>query len=1003
MVFRSRNPFLFTPWPVTAITSLVVAVVFVPLLIVHLIVPSAPSDPIAVRGVNSSEALEDLQFLTNGFHPYNSRRNDIIRNWLLGRITAILEDNNVNFSTVDRVARDTPFHQRRRLDAIPHVTIFDDNVSNVTFSAPGPSRAPGQSVYFEGTNIIVYIRGTEDDDADWWNFQDGEEFARRPKGIGGILVNAHYDSVSTGFGATDDGVGVVTILQLIKYFTTIGNAPRRGIVALLNNGEEDFLNGATAFTQHPISKFAHVFLNLEGAGAGGRATLFRSTDSEVTSFYGKSEHPFGSVFSADGFKRGLVRSQTDYVIFQGVLGLRGLDIAFMEPRARYHTDQDDVRHTSIDSLWHMLSASISTVQSLATDTSSIFDGPNDESRKDKLKLETGTGSEGVWFDLFGKKFAVVRLHTLFAISLTLLITAPLILIAIAILLHRNDKLYLFSSLAYKTIHPEDDPIALNGWKGFSRFPLALTVASSTVIGLAFLINKINPMIIYSSQYAVWSMMLCSWFSISWFLLSGADWARPSALHRAYAFLWIFVGEWIVLIAVAFSQDRMGIAGGYFVVFYFAAIFVATLITLLELFALPRKSDYANTIHEHSGFATPGSRCDSGSAVAHSLDEGHHHQRDSDAYHEGHEDANEATPLFLSHRRTTFARYRSGGDERSIEEIYHNTNLPYGFEQSWSGRLPKWAWLLQLIFAWPFPAILVGQIALLLTSAMAQTPADGNPALLVYVAIGLFSIMILTPLGPFIHRFTSHLPTLLFLIFLGTLVYNLLAFPFSSNNRLKVFFVQKIDLDTGINQVSLTGVQPYVRDIIDFIPSSGDQGIYCSKNESLKLGLSRCSWKGLAPKVVGDISGSSDTPYSDWLEFNMTRISGLNEAVFHLFGRNSRACKLVFDSPISDFRVDDSSLDKRFDTVPEEGSKEIRLWRRQWESPWNLTVRWPVPEGHSPGEDGISGRVVCLWSDDNENGLIPALDEVRRYVPDWVAISKLADGLVEGSKAFAITS
>src|SRR2546430_629013 len=139
-------------------------------------------------------------------------------------------------------------------------------------------------------------------------------------------------------------MGVITILQLIKYFTTSGNIPKKGIVTLLNNGEEDFLNGARAYTQHPISQFPHTFLNLEGAGAGGRATLFRSTDTEVTKYYANSPHPFGTVISGDGFKRRLIRSQTDYIVFDGVLGLRGLDVAFWEPRARYHTDQDDARH-----------------------------------------------------------------------------------------------------------------------------------------------------------------------------------------------------------------------------------------------------------------------------------------------------------------------------------------------------------------------------------------------------------------------------------------------------------------------------------------------------------------------------------------------------------------------------------------------------------------------------------------------------------------------------------
>ena len=144
-------------------------------------------------------------------------------------------------------------------------------ISNATFHRPGGS----PSVYFEGTNIIVYIRGSDDGNSDWWQNAGTSKRAKQKRGV---LVNAHYDSVSTGFGATDDGVGVVTILQLIKHYSKEGHQPKRGLVALLNNGEEDFLNGAYAFMRHPISKFPDTFLNLEGAGAGGRATLFRSVE-----------------------------------------------------------------------------------------------------------------------------------------------------------------------------------------------------------------------------------------------------------------------------------------------------------------------------------------------------------------------------------------------------------------------------------------------------------------------------------------------------------------------------------------------------------------------------------------------------------------------------------------------------------------------------------------------------------------------------------------------------
>jgi len=69
---------------------------------------------------------------------------------------------------------------------------------------------------------MVYIRGTEDEEGEWWH--DEYSYPMQSHGQGGVLVNAHYDSVSTGFGATDDGVGVVTVLQLIKFFSSRSRA-----------------------------------------------------------------------------------------------------------------------------------------------------------------------------------------------------------------------------------------------------------------------------------------------------------------------------------------------------------------------------------------------------------------------------------------------------------------------------------------------------------------------------------------------------------------------------------------------------------------------------------------------------------------------------------------------------------------------------------------------------------------------------------------------------------
>ena len=88
-------------------------------------------------------------------------------------------------------------------------------------------------------------------------------------------------------------------------------------------------------------------------------------------------------------------------------------------------------------------------------------------------------------------------------------------------------------------------------------------------------------------------------------------------------------------------------------------------------------------------------------------------------------------------------------------------------------------------------------------------------------------------------------------------------------------------------------------------------------------------------------------------------------------------------------------------MPESGSDQIKLWHRDWDKEWVVDVDWPVSEGKLPGDEGREGRVVCLWSDHNGEGAIPALDEVQRFAPSWTSIVKVMDGLVEGSKTFVV--
>ena len=637
----------------------------------------------------------------------------------------------------------------------------------------------------------------------------------------------------------------------------------------------------------------------------------------------------------------------------------------------------------------MLSASLATVEALSSDTSSTFDGKS----QDKGQVPSGKGTTGVWFDMFGQSFAIVQLRTLFALSITLLVVGPIVLILLGVILGKLDKMYLFSSSKHHHHQEGDDRVPLQGLRGIARFPIISLVASAAAVALAYLLAKLNPYIVYSSSYAVWSMMLSAWLFMAWFLSRSIDYARPTALHRVYSLLWMFIIDWVILVVVTVYEQRLKIAGDYFLVFYFAAVFCAVFISFLELFGLQRKAVYADELAVHDYGEAAGSRprsSSSGRLLAPNTDD-----RARPGTADQSEDVDESTSLLHGPKPAHLTEPAGENDPMSDKE-----SKIYGFEQKWSWSLPTWTWLLQFLLLAVVPVILVGQIGLLFVTGTHQTLADGNAPLPIYLAIAVFSILILAPLMPYLHRYTYHIPTFLFLVLIGTLIYNIIAFPFSTNNRLKLFFQQKVDLDTGINHVLLTGVgDPYLSEAINSLPSAAGQKRVCTAS-SVRRGLTECAWHGITPKVVQN--PHPEIPphhtYADWLNYHIFRAPNSTEARFRLWGRNTRACKIEFNQPIADFRVEGAGEDKRFQRVPDEGSKEIRLWSRTWEKEWTVHVKWrPQPGAGS----GIDGRVVCLWSDDNETDVIPALDEIRHFAPDWVAVSKNGDGLVEGSKAFLV--
>ena len=420
------------------------------------LIPAHPSSNSPIKGVDISEAWIDLIELTQAFHPFNSQRSREVRKWLLARVYSVLDDNAVEYTIENGVGAVN--------DRKPATIVFDDTASNFTYYSKIRTFTD-YAVYFEGTNVVVYVRGTEDSDDDWWR----EEGLPPPGASRGVLLTCHIDSAASSYGATDNSATCVSMIQLLQHFTTKGQQPKRGIVFLWDDGEEDGLNGAKAFTQLPIARFPDSFVNGEGSGAGGRSTLVRSTDAAVSASYGSVSRPYGNVVLADGYTAGAVRSYTDYDSHFGDLGLRGLDVVLVGSRAKYHTPSDATAAMSKNSLWHHLASLLEAVKALASDT----DGFPEQTER----------AAAVYFDFLGLRMFVFSLRLVTGISVTLLIMGVAAFGFLAALLSRAAV-----STSYKDL---------------LSFPLTFSKATAAATTLVGAMVSQNLYIVYENAYPVW--------------------------------------------------------------------------------------------------------------------------------------------------------------------------------------------------------------------------------------------------------------------------------------------------------------------------------------------------------------------------------------------------------------------------------------------------------------------------------------------------------------------
>ncbi|TBU56297.1 hypothetical protein BD310DRAFT_931826 [Dichomitus squalens] len=997
MLERLASPFKFTAASVAAVAVVIYAALFTSVLVFD----DLPRVPKNTCGLDLDRAYEALSVITSRPHPFISHANDDVREYILARLKPLA-------------------------DSHDYVHLSDDRTSNVTYIA-----AEDHAVYFEGTNVLLKIDGTD------------TRLASRDSKPDGVLFSCHYDSVSTAPGATDDGMGVVTVLEMAEYFAHPERRPRRTAIFFFNNGEEDQLNGAHAYFEHPWSNLASTFINLEGAASGGRPVVFRSTSLGVAQslLHSAVQHPHGNVLTSDAFSAGLIRSSTDYEIYaRGVEGeaegLQGFDFAFYKNRAYYHTRRDSIpgmgHGEGRKALWSMMELVRGSALGLLN---------GDDSGKDVRR--------SVYFDILGRSLLLFSMDAFYAFNILFLIIGPMSTVGLLAWVILSAKHHSSVDSVSENVVPPGFAgklkVAVKALAGWERFWLALIVSVVAHTALVAAFVKLNPYTVHSGGYTVLAVFLATSYLALVVPLQALHYFLPPTFvsQKLAVTLSLYSFSWLLLLVstVAISTKHLGS------LYWVNPLYLgAWLAVVLELVRAGRIGDPGNergykselfSTHEEREAQAEGEV--SGRRLVRGVlyeapsqqEDGQTNGDHAEAGEEVETAPTEITPLMHQHRRISH-----GGGE------YVTLDPPEAIELAGKQREEYGWWIAQILVLVPATVILVLQLEVLLLNALQHTLVDGSSPALVYRLLALFSVLVFVPVTPFAHKLPQSLNAAVAALLVVLLVGSWTTFPFTQVAPFRVYFQQSVEVTSSISspglainplvstradahhstvvsaETTLTGLKGYIdRYITSGIPSSWNANVSCDP-KGLRPDLMTCKWAtGLLPSPYGNISvppgAPSASPRVHWLDVETERLNA-TRALISIRGENTRGCRLYFDQPITYIDIRSSG---RFQQpgklqggyeMPQGGVKEARLWSRTWGKTFVVEVGWEPESSGGSGEPELSGRAACEWAEyasatqgQSRSGTIPAFEEVEAFLPLWALPTKLADGLVEVWTTFVV--
>ena len=277
------------------------------------------------------------------------------------------------------------------------------------------------------TNVVAHLDGTE-------------------PALPGVLITAHHDSVGAGPGASDDGLGVASIVETARAIAA-AKRPRRTIVAVLTDGEEAGLAGADAFVRgHPLAANVRATVNVDSRGSSGPSQMFETSRGNAWLAALMAEHlprPVTTSLYYEVYRR--MPNDTDFSVTKTIAS--GVNFANISHIEHYHTPLDDLAHSDLGTLQHHGDHVLAMTRAFA-------DG--------EIAAKSDQTGDAVWFDVLA--LGIVHWPENWSILLAI--------IAFAFVLRHSLKAKVFD-------------------RGWAVFPAALLVGAVTGLGYATVLDIVK--------------------------------------------------------------------------------------------------------------------------------------------------------------------------------------------------------------------------------------------------------------------------------------------------------------------------------------------------------------------------------------------------------------------------------------------------------------------------------------------------------------------------------